>query len=73
MEGSNVASFMSDRIAFFTAGRREWLPGRLKFWDRAALKNRAGILHMSPGGRGRGAAGDDRRSLSKPSYGRVRI
>jgi hypothetical protein len=34
---------MPDRVAFSTAGRREKLPKRIKFWEGAGLKNRAAI------------------------------
>jgi hypothetical protein len=32
---------MPDRVAFFTVGRRERLPVRLKFWERAGWKKAA--------------------------------
>jgi hypothetical protein len=42
-------SFMRCRVAFFTAGRRRRLPVTIKFWEGAALKNRAAICGESPG------------------------
>lgn len=58
-------SSMCGRVAFFTAGRKKRLPGRVKFWDRAGLKNRAGIGGVGVGGRGRRWSKGDRRASSE--------
>src|SRR5262249_33907620 len=60
-------SFMPDHVAFFTTGRRERLPVRIKFWDGAGLKNRAAMGCVGVGVRGLGLRWEKKRRRGGPS------